>query len=352
MTSALTAPGAAADRPRQRPINPSPGAPELGAPEPPQRPTDALEPPPEVTARPPETTAREAAAMLVLITSGSVDQPRLADEIEQRGSAAAVLLRERLGAAPQTSFFSDPEAELDRELVVIERQIGEWRAQGLQLVTVLDARYPENLRSVAPRPALLFVAGRLKPRDTRGIAVIGTPEADRAAIRAATELAAGLAASGHTVVSGLAAGIDTAAHLAALKRGGRTIAVIGTGLSRCYPRANVILQRRIAAECAVVSQFVPDTAPSGDTFAARNAVMSGIALATIVVAASTTGSTRTHAREAVAQSRPLILFDALLRHKWARELAELPRVAIAATPDEALRATETLTTAASAAVTA
>jgi DNA processing protein len=336
MTSALTAPGAAADRPRQRPINPPPRAAE-----PPRRPSDSPE-------RPPETTLREAAAALALIMSGSAGQQRLADDIEQRGSAAAVLLRERLGAAPQTSFFSDPEAELDQELMGIERQIGEWRAQGLQLVTVLDARYPENLRSVAERPALLFVAGRLKPRDATGIAVIGTPDADRAEIRAATELATGLAASGHTVISGLAAGIDTTAHLAALKRGGRTIAVIATGLSRCYPRANVILQRRIAAECAVVSQFVPETAPSGDTFAARNSVMSGLALATIVVAASSTSTPRAHAREAVAQSRPLILFDALLRHKWARELAELPLVAVAATPDEALQATETLTATAAA----
>jgi DNA processing protein len=262
------------------------------------------------------------------------------------------LVRERLAAAPQTSFFSDPESELEQELLGIERQIGDWRAQGLQLLTVLDARYPENLRTVAQRPALLFVAGRLKPRDAKGIAVIGTPEADRAQLRAAGELATGLAASGHTVISGLAAGIDTAAHLAALKRGGRTIAVIGTGLSRCYPRANVILQRRIAAECAVVSQFVPDTAPSGDTFAARKPVMSGIALATIVVAANSTGTAPAQARAAVAQLRPLVLFDALLRHKWARELAELPLVAAAATPDEALQATEALIATAGAAAAA
>jgi DNA processing protein len=330
MTSALTAPGAAADRPRQRPIDASPRGPKS-----PRSPADKPQ-------RPLVTSPREAAAALALLTSGSADPRRLVEEIEMHGSAAAVLLRARLGAAPQTSFFSDPEAELDQELVGIERQIAEWRAQGLALVTVLDAGYPENLRSVMPRPAILFVAGRLKPRDAGGIAVIGTPEADRAQIRATSELATGLAASGRTVISGLAAGIDTAAHLAALKRGGRTIAVIGTGLSRCYPRANVILQRRIAAECAVVSQFVPGTGPSGDTFAARNHVMSGIALATIVVAASSTGTTRAHACEAVAQSRPLVLFDALLRHKWARELAELPLVGTAASPDEALQAAETL----------
>jgi DNA processing protein len=289
---------------------------------------------------------REAAAALALITAPRTDRPGLADLIEARGSALEVLVGERLAAAPQTSFFSDPEAELGQELSVLQRQIGEWRAQGLQLLTVLDARYPDNLRAIPGRPALLFVAGRIKPRDDRGIVVIGSPEADRAQLRAAGELATGLAANGHTVISGLAAGIDTTAHLAALKRGGRTIAVIGTGLSRCYPRANVILQRRIAAECAVVSQFVPDTAPSGETFAARNPVMSGMGLATIVVAASPTGSTREHAREAVAQSRPLILFDTVMRHKWARELAELPTVTVAATPDEALQATATLTAAA------
>ena len=288
--------------------------------------------------RPPETTRREAAAALALITRGARHPDEYAALIEQHGSAEAVLTRERLAAAPQTSFFADPEAELDSELNALAARIREWQFQGMHLLTVLDARYPHNLRATAHRPALLFVAGRLKPRDDKGVAVVGCPEADRTEIRAAEELAAGLATSGHTVISGLAAGVDTAAHLAALKRGGRTLAVIGTGLSRCYPRANVILQRRVAAECAVVSQFEPETGPSGDTFAARNPVLSGLALATIVVAASPTGSTRAHARQAAAQQRPVVLFEALMRHRWARELAELPTVRIAATPAEAIEA--------------
>lgn len=293
---------------------------------------------PTADARPPETSRREAAAALTLITRGARHPDEYAALIEQAGSAEAVLTQERLAAAPQTSFFADPEADLDRELDALTPQIREWQFQGMQLLTVLDARYPENLRAAAQRPALLFVAGRLKPRDQRGVAVVGCPEADRDELRAAEELAGGLARAGHTVISGLAAGVDTAAHLAALKRGGRTVAVIGTGLSRCYPRANVILQRRIAAECAVVSQFEPDAGPDGDNFAARNPVLSGMALATIVVAASTTGTTRAHARQAAAQQRPVVLFEPLLRQRWARELAELPNVHVAATPTDAIQA--------------
>lgn len=288
-------------------------------------------------AQPAET--RETAATLVLMTRGTYDPHVYTDLIEEHQSAYQVLRDERLAAAPQTSFFSDPEVDLENELEGIERQIREWRFQGTQLITVLDSRYPDALRDASqPRPPLLFVAGRLKPRDQTAVAVIGSPEADRAAIRATEEIAHALAAAKRTVLSGLSQGVDTAAHLAALKRGGRTIAVIGTGLSLCYPRANVILQRRIAAECAVLSPFLPDAAPTAATFAARIPVMCGLAAATIVVAANAIGTTRTHAQQAAALHRPVVLLESLTHHRWARELAQLDNVTVAATAEEAVRA--------------
>jgi DNA processing protein len=294
-----------------------------------------------------ETTVaspREAAALLVLARSGRLAPGRYAELVETAGSALTVLTRERLAAASQTSLFADPEAELEAELHAAERDIAAWRAQGMRLITVLDhAAYPANLAAAHDRPPLIFVAGRLKPRDERGVAVIGSREPTRPGLGTAKAMAEHLAQTGYTVLSGLASGIDTAAHTAALKRGGRTVAVIGTGLSRCYPRANVILQRRIAAECAVVSQFLPDTPPTRETFPMRNAVMSGLSLATVIIEASATSGTRIQARQALAQGRPLFLFPSLLHHPWASELAELPAVNVVEEPAEVTATLDRLT---------
>ena len=121
---------------------------------------------------------------------------------------------------------------------------------------------PENLRAVHDRPPLLFVAGTLAAADARSVAVIGSRRATATGIAAATEIAGHLADNGYTVVSGLAAGIDTAAHRAALGRKSRTVAVIGTGLRHAYPPQNAALQRTIASGGAVVSQFWPDSPPT------------------------------------------------------------------------------------------
>jgi DNA processing protein len=128
-------------------------------------------------------------------------------------------------------------------------------------------------------------------------------------------------------VSGLAAGIDSAAHRAALDAGARTIAVIGTGLHHTFPKENAELQDRLCGEHAVISQFWPDQGPRKHTFPMRNAVMSGIARATVVVEASFTSGARMQARLALEHGRPVVLLKSLLdAHEWAREYAELPGV--------------------------
>ncbi len=302
-------------------------------------------PAPAAADRLPASDLGETAALLILARAGRLSPSRYADVVETSASALTILARERLAAAPQTSLFADPEAELADELRRTEREIAGWRAQGMQLVTVLDPAYPENLAAAHDRPPFVFIAGRLKPRDARAVAVIGSREATPAGLRTAAATAQQLVAAGYTVASGLAAGVDAAAHTAALKRGGRTIAVIGTGLSRCYPRANVILQRRIAAECAVISQFLPDTPPTRQTFPMRNAVMSGLSLATVIVEASATSGTRIQARHALGQGRPVFLLEPVLQQKWAAELAERPAVHVVATPDEITATLERLTSA-------
>jgi DNA processing protein len=164
--------------------------------------------------------------------------------------------------------------------------------------------------------------------------VIGSRQASSAGIGRARVAVEELVDAGYTVVSGLAAGVDTAAHNAALERGGRTVAVIGTGLERAYPPQNALLQRTIAETGAVVSQFLPDAGPERPHFPLRNAVMSGLAVATLVVEASQTSGARTQVRSALAHGRPVLLAGALLDQQWARELAGRPGVYVVRSPSE------------------
>jgi DNA processing protein len=204
----------------------------------------------------------------------------------------------------------------------------------MRLVTVLDDGYPDNLRAVHDRPPLLFFSGSLEPADDRAVAVVGARRASPGGIAAARSLAEQLTKSGFTVVSGLAAGIDAAAHAGALTADGRTLAVLGTGLRRNYPPENAALQRRIAAECAVVSQFWPDSPPTRRSFPMRNAVISGLSLATVVVESSQTGGSRLQARLALEQGRPVFLWHRLLEQPWGREFARRPGVKVVHSAEE------------------
>jgi DNA processing protein len=190
----------------------------------------------------------------------------------------------------------------------------------------------------------VFIAGRLLPCDGRSIAVIGSRKATPGGIEEAARIADHLLDAGYTVVSGLATGIDTAAHTAALRRGGRTVAVIGTGLQRAYPPENAPLQRQIAETGAVVSQFWPDAMPSRRSFPMRNAVMSGLTLGSVVVEASHTSGARLQARLALAHGRLVFLHRTLAsREPWAREFAARPGTHVFDQPSQITEITERLT---------
>ncbi len=210
--------------------------------------------------------SRERSAMVALLRTGKRPWVEYAELIEERGSAAAVLEEELAGsvAHPARRVCSTRRPRRTsrgghrRLLAQAGADLDRWSAEGMKLVTVLDPDYPPNLRAVHDRPPMVFVAGNLTPADAHGIAVVGARKATHEGTKKAGAVAGHLVDSGFTVVSGLAAGIDTAAHTAALARGGRTVAVIGTGLARSYPPENQALQRRIASECAVISQLLPD----------------------------------------------------------------------------------------------
>jgi len=288
------------------------------------------------------TPGIESAALVALLRGGNRPWQVYADLVEEKGSALAVLEREDDEHGQQT-LFGGSAPDRERRLKSAADLIAGWQLAGMHVITVLDRDYPENLRSVHDRPPLIFAAGRLQSRDARSIAVVGARDASAGGMSLARAIAEHLVDNDYTVVSGLAAGIDTAAHTAALSRGGRTVAVIGTGLTRAYPPQNTELQRRIATESAVISQFWPDSPPRRRSFPMRNAVMSGLTLATVVVEACDTSGSRTQARLALAHGRPVLLVDSLLRERWARQCAARPGAHVVRSADEIRSIVERLT---------
>lgn len=283
----------------------------------------------------------ESAALVALLRTGTRRWSEYADLIEEVGSVTAVLDAERANEQRTPTLFGEEDSGPD--LDGIAEEVEAWERDGLRLLTLLDPGYPENLRSVHDRPPFVFVAGQLRTRDARGVAVVGTRGASERGLRNARAIAEHLVDADYTVVSGLAAGIDAAAHTAALAHGGRTVAVIGTGLRRAYPAQNADLQRRIAAECAVISQFWPDAPPTRRSFPMRNAVMSGFALATVVVEASHTSGARMQARLALQHGRPVFLLESLLEHEWARDYAERPGTHVVTSPEQITTLVDRLT---------
>lgn len=272
--------------------------------------------------------------MIALLRTGGRHWHEWATEVEDMGSALELLERERNGNASGQLF---PSSELpgESELANARDDVDAWQREGITIITILDDTYPANLRTIHNLPPLLFVTGELLSTDEKSVAVVGARKASEGGLELARSISEGLAARDYTVVSGLAEGIDAAAHQAAVEAGGRTVAVIGTGLRRSYPAKNAALQQRIAREAAVVSQFWPDQPPTKTTFPMRNAVMSGFALATVVVEATATSGSRMQARLALEHGRRVFLAATLVRGEdWARDFAERPGATAFSSADE------------------
>ena len=225
---------------------------------------------------------------------------------------------------------------MERARAEAAADLNDWVAAGYTVTSLLDDAYPVYLAGVHQAPALLFSQGQLIP-DDNGVSVVGSRTPTGPERQAAADVANGLVEAGLTVVSGMASGIDTAAHEAALAAGGRTVALIGTGLDHTYPAENRGLRRRIEATGLVASQFFPDMPGSQKTFPMRNVTMSGYGRATIVIAAGEHSGTRHQARTAISHSRGLILTPAVAdRTTWGRKLVDDGRARVAHSPAEAV----------------
>ncbi|WJK33059.1 DNA-processing protein DprA [Solwaraspora sp. WMMA2065] len=205
------------------------------------------------------------------------------------------------------------------------KQMAAAQAVGANVTTVLDTDYPANLRLVPDAPPFLFYRGHLESGDARSIAVVGTRQASEDGRRRAARMARGLCEDGIVVASGLALGIDTAAHTATVDLSMRTVAVIGNGIARpTYPKENAALAERIVEQGgAVVSQFWPTDPPDRWRFPARNVVMSGFTQGTIVVEASSTSGAKIQAQAAYKHGKLVFLLKSLAAaQKWARAMLD------------------------------
>lgn len=170
------------------------------------------------------------------------------------------------------------QVDLDAEMAKVERA-------GARILTLADDDYPTLLRNVPDAPAMLYVRGRLLPEDDRALSIVGTRRATSYGRDAAYQFAKQLAAQGITIISGLAHGIDSAAHRGALDSGGRTLAVLGCGIDRIYPADNHKLADDILRRGALISEFPIGTPPEAHNFPRRNRIISGMALGVLAVEA-------------------------------------------------------------------
>jgi DNA processing protein len=256
--------------------------------------------------------------------------PRHADTLVRRFGSPAAVLRAR-GDELVAAGVSEKVAAAIRDAGGrAEREVRAVRALGAHVVVRGDESYPALLREIPDPPLALTVRGALAPEPC--VAVVGARRASEYGRRVAFELARDLARAGLTVVSGLAAGIDAAAHRGALDGGGRTVAVLGTGIDVVYPSWHAALTDAVAAQGALVSEFACGTPPLPYHFPRRNRIISGLALGTVVVEATEDSGSLLTAQHANEQGRAVFAVPGRLGaavhrgpHRLIREGARLVR---------------------------
>jgi DNA processing protein len=262
--------------------------------------------------------------LLTLCRIKGVSWYLIAREASRPGGLTRLLLGEvtekSLEATAASRAILAAKADIDLLRDEVDREIVSARHDNIQLTTVLDSDYPLNLRTIFNPPPFLFYRGKLDDKnDARSIAVVGTREPSSEGLKIAAKMSRMLVERGITILSGLARGIDTSAHMAALEASGRTIAVLGSGLRRIYPKENTSLAERICDRGAIVSQFWLDSAPSSYSFPRRNITMSGMGQGTVVVEASSTSGAKMQARLALEHGKHVFLIHRLVtQQKWAQ----------------------------------
>jgi DNA processing protein len=262
---------------------------------------------------------REAAVIVALRGTSSI--PRLAPT-----DVRAVLERDRdpIEALRDSSDLVGQLTDFDEELRRAAGDIAAWRQSGLDVLFPFEGDFPRPLLQVYDYPPVVFGRG-VHADDHDAVAIVGSRGAGKDSLRLAYETACLLAREGVTVISGLARGIDSAAHRGALDSGGRTVAVLGQGPGTpIYPKENAPLAREILSRNGqTLSQFWPGSPPTKQTFPMRNVTMSGLSAITAIVDAAEKSGTRHQAAAAVRHGRRLLLHVSVAREtSWGKDLVE------------------------------
>lgn len=199
-----------------------------------------------------------------------------------------------------------------------EEQIKTAEREEVGILTFLDREYPENLKNIYDPPPVIFFKGEIKSEDRKAIAFVGSRKASSYGRLVAESLVEELASRGITIVSGLARGIDSVSHQAALKVGGRTIAVFGSGLDIVYPQENKKLADKIIENGAILSEFFFGTEPEGTNFPKRNRIVSGLSLGTVVVEAGLKSGALLTAKHALEQNREVFAVPGDIRSQTSK----------------------------------
>ena len=260
---------------------------------------------------------RQRLAQIGLMWAGNLGPAGFRRLMAHFGSAAAVLETSAEQLAKPSLRLEAKQIEaicgLEETLPQIEDQIEALGEQNVAVVCDFEPDYPQILLDIPNPPPVLCMAGRLLPLDDPAIAVVGTRRPTEDGYQMAYELGQALAGERVTVASGLAQGCDTGGHAGALAGDGRTIAVLGSGITVIHPRENLDLAWQIAEHGALISEAPPDAHPSVARLMARNRLQSGLARAIIVVESSERGGTMQTAQSAERQGRPVYAVG------WPRE---------------------------------
>jgi DNA processing protein len=242
---------------------------------------------------------------------GAVRLQALLDAFQNDLQAAWIAPSEQLRNAGLSAKIVENVLKIRSE-IDLERIWERTIAEGIKVLTWQDEIYPRLLREIYQPPPVLYIRGEFLPEDEIAVAVVGTRRITAYGRQVTEELANSLARHQVTVVSGLARGTDAIAHKAALQAGGRTIAVLGSGVDRIYPPEHRRLAEEISESGAVISDYPPGTPPESANFPPRNRIISGLSLATVVIEAGETSGALITATFAAEQGREVLAVPGLI----------------------------------------
>jgi DNA processing protein len=262
----------------------------------------------------PRPDEQDRLAWAALYWSGRIGPAGFMRLLARFGSATAVLDAEERDLAMPALRLKERQIEAittsareHRER--IDDDVATLADDGVAVICSFERTYPAALRDAANPPPVICLRGDLAAEDTQGLAIVGTREPTPEGKAVAKQVAAACADRGLTVVSGLARGIDAEAHRGALKGGGRTVAVLGSGIRCIRPKGHLRLAKKVAANGALISEVAPDAPPSAGRLLARNRLTSALSRGVLAVESGVSGGTMQTVRDAWKQGRAVFACD-------------------------------------------